>query len=250
MAGPPDAARRAFLRGSAVLAPAAALVATLAQAQEKPPRDDLAESAAAPPPPATKDYRPTFFTPAEWAFVNAACDIIIPHDDTGPGAVELGVPEYIDRQMQTPYAEGAIWYMSGPFLKAAPEFGYQSALTPRQQYRLSIRAIDAHCQAAFNKAFAELPPAQQHDLLSQIDAAKLTAPDIDLHSFFHGFLLKNVMEGYFCDPMYGGNRDMAAWTMIGYPGVRADYRAWVDKPGRYPYGPVSIHGEDSDVTHG
>jgi hypothetical protein len=40
-------------------------------------------------------------------------------------------------------------------------------------------------------------------------------------------LLKNVMEAYFGDPMYGGNKDMAGWTMIGYPSVRADYLEWV-----------------------
>src|SRR6516225_5963491 len=27
--------------------------------------------------------------------------------------------------------------------------------------------------------------------------------------------------------VYGGNRDMAGWKMIGYPGARYDYRDWV-----------------------
>jgi gluconate 2-dehydrogenase gamma chain len=29
-----------------------------------------------------------------------------------------------------------------------------------------------------------------------------------------------VKEGFFADPIYGGNRDMVAWRMIGYPGAR------------------------------
>ena len=29
------------------------------------------------------------------------------------------------------------------------------------------------------------------------------------------------MEGFFSDPIYGGNRDMASWKMIGYPGLPA-----------------------------
>jgi gluconate 2-dehydrogenase gamma chain len=32
------------------------------------------------------------------------------------------------------------------------------------------------------------------------------------------------MEGFFADPIYGGNRNMASWRMIGYPGLPATYR--------------------------
>nr|WP_272901273.1 hypothetical protein [Herbaspirillum frisingense] len=47
-------------------------------------------------------------------------------------------------------------------------------------------------------------------------------------------------EGYFCDPVDGGNKGMAAWKMIGFPGARADYYDWVDQYGRtYPLPPVS-----------
>ena len=58
-----------------------------------------------------------------------------------------------------------------------------------------------------------------------------------------GFLLVNVNEGYFCDPSYGGNKDMAAWKMIGYPGVRADYLEFVGEARPYPYAPVSLYGK-------
>ncbi len=47
-------------------------------------------------------YQPRFFTNTEWAFVNAAVARLIPSDDNGPGAIEAGVPEFIDRQMETP----------------------------------------------------------------------------------------------------------------------------------------------------
>src|SRR5262249_53638075 len=50
-------------------------------------------------------------------------------------------------------------------------------------------------------------------------------------------------EGFFADPVYGGNRDMAGWKMIGYPGARYDYRDWVERHNeRYPLPPVSIGG--------
>lgn len=36
---------------------------------------------------------------------------------------------------------------------------------------------------------------------------------------------------------------MAAWRMVGFPGARADFTDWMDKPGApYPLGPVSIGG--------
>ena len=41
---------------------------------------------------------------------------------------------------------------------------------------------------------------------------------------FFEALLQIVMEGFFADPYYGGNRDMAGWKMIGYPGLPADYQ--------------------------
>ncbi|MGI4793713.1 MAG: gluconate 2-dehydrogenase subunit 3 family protein [Janthinobacterium lividum] len=242
MTDEPDARRRAFLRGSAVLAPAA-LVASVVHAQERPRKDDLLLSDPGPDRPADPQYKPAFFTPAEWAFVNAACDRLIPRDKVGPGAVELGVPEYIDRQMLTPYSAGGGMYMSGPFLKAAPEFGYQSKLTPREQYRLGIRAVDAHCTQAFGRSFADLSLEQQDDTLKKIQSGQIVSDEIALGTFFASFLLKNTREGYFGDPMYGGNKGMGSWKMIGYPGVRADYQDWVDRYGeRYPYGPVSLHG--------
>jgi gluconate 2-dehydrogenase gamma chain len=53
-------------------------------------------------------------------------------------------------------------------------------------------------------------------------------------------LLQNTREGYFCDPKHGGNKGMAAWRMINFPGARADYIDWVEQYGRrYPLPPVS-----------
>lgn len=233
---PDRASRRDFLKGAASLAPLAALSGPAAPA----PASELS-----PPPstPASNDYPPSFFAPAEWAFLNAACARLIPNDDNGPGAVELGVPQYIDRQMATPWAEGGLWYMQGPFVEAKAEFGYQSALTPKQQYRLGIKAINEAVQAASGKNFADLPPADQDEWLKKIEKGEVKSPDLPLKTFFTSFLLKNVMEGYFGDPLYGGNKDMGAWKMIGHPGVRADYLEFVAEAKPYPYGPVSLHGK-------
>jgi gluconate 2-dehydrogenase gamma chain len=196
-----------------------------------------------PPPahPAGADDQPKFFTPPEWAFLKAACARLIPEDELGPGALQAGVPHFIDGQMLTPWADGGLWYMQGPFLEAKPEFGNQSALTPKQSYRLGIKAIDAACQSGSGKDFAALTAEQQDEMLKKIEQGAVTSPDLSLKSFF-SLLLKTVMEGFFGDPLYGGNKDMAGWKLIGHPGVRADYREWVAEAKPYPYGPVSLYG--------
>ena len=57
-------------------------------------------------------------------------------------------------------------------------------------------------------------------------------------------MLANTKEGYFADPMHGGNFGMQSWVYIGFPGARASYAEWVDQHNvKYPLGPVSIKGE-------
>ncbi len=188
-------------------------------------------------------YSLRYFTQEEWAFLQAACARLIPADENGPGAVELGVPEFIDREMDGTFGYAATWYMQGPFASAVPELGYQSPLTPRAVYRAGIVAVDAHCWQTFgNKSFSELPVTQQDAVLSDLESGTLDFENVSGKAFF-GFLLQNTKEGYLSDPIHGGNKDMASWKMIGFPGARADFLDWVDKHGvRYPLGPVGIMG--------
>jgi gluconate 2-dehydrogenase gamma chain len=236
-------ARREFLRKSLTLIPVVTLASTGlgAQAFAQAPGDKPA--AAAVPMPAG-DYTPSFFTPQEWAFVVAACDRLIPADHVGPGAVELGVPAFLDRHLQTPYANGAIWYMQGPFIEAPAEFGYQGRLNLRELIRIGIKAMDASCQQQFaGKVFAELSHGDQETLLKAAEGGKLVLDGISSKTFFSN-LLNEVRNGYFADPSYGGNKNMGAWKMIGYPGMRADYMDWItvrDKP--YPLPPVDLSGK-------
>jgi gluconate 2-dehydrogenase gamma chain len=188
-------------------------------------------------------YVPRYFTRDEWDFLQAACDRLIPADENGPGASELGVPEFIDREMDGAFGHAATWYMQGPFESAIPELGYQSPHTPAEVYRIGIAAVDAQCRKMFgNRSFAELPVPTQDSVLSDLETGALDFANVSGKSFF-GFLLQNTKEGYLADPVHGGNRNMKSWTMIGFPGSRADFIDWVDKYGvRYPIGPVGISG--------
>jgi gluconate 2-dehydrogenase gamma chain len=233
-------ARRGFLRKSIVILPAAALTMT-GQTQEAASNAAATAKKAAQQPEA---YLPTFFHPQEWAFVHAAVARLIPADQNGPGALEAGVPEFIDRQMDAIFGHGSIWYMQGPFVDSAPEFGYQGKLAPREVYRAGIAASDAHCQKTLGgKPFAQLEAAQQDQVLKDIETGAITLDGVDGKAFF-GFLLQNTREGFLSDPMHGGNKNMLGWKLIGFPGARADFADWVGRPGEaYPLPPVSIHGQ-------
>jgi len=231
--------RRRFLQASLTLIPVVSLAPQSVFAATPQTQPNGSTSAGA-------EYSPRYFTAAEWAFVNAATEQLIPKDDMGPGAVECGIPVFIDRQMETPYAHGALWYMQGPFMPdVAPEFGYQQRLTPRDIYRFGIRACDVACQLSQGKTFAEMDASSQLQTLQQLESGAIAMEEMAPTLFF-AQLLKNTKEGYFADPIYGGNKRMAGWKMIGFPGARADFMDWIDHPNeRYPLGAVSIDGQRS-----
>lgn len=113
----------------------------------------------------SSNYAPTYFNIAEWAFINAAVARLIPSEGTGPGGVDAGVPEFIDRQMELPYGHGAYFYLKGPFLEnSPPTLGYQLRYTPREIYRLGIAAANSATQKSQGKGFAQLPAADQDRL--------------------------------------------------------------------------------------
>ncbi len=192
-------------------------------------------SADSPPEESGTEFK--FFTADERAFVEAAVSRLIPHDEVGPGAVEAGVPFFLDRQLAGPFGRGDHYYLGGPWKKGAPEQGYQSRYSPAQLYRAAIRAIDKYSVAQFKVSnFANLSVADRDTVLKGLENGKIELDDgVDSKSFF-AMLLQNTKEGYFSDPIYGGNKDMAAWKMIGFPGAHYDYSEWVTRHGE----PVTI----------
>jgi gluconate 2-dehydrogenase gamma chain len=50
------------------------------------------------------------------------------------------------------------------------------------------------------------------------------------------------MEGFFSDPIYGGNRNKVSWKMIGFPGLPATYANLIEpyRNKRYAVDPQSI----------
>jgi gluconate 2-dehydrogenase gamma chain len=194
------------------------------------------------PPQAVTQAGWLFFTADEAAAVEALADRIIPPDPTTPGGKDAGCAVYIDRQLIGSFGTSSGLYTSPPFVTGSPQQGPQSADPPAVVYRKSLAALDRYCRAHGGNPFAQMPSDQQDQLLSGLEAGSVQLEGSNGKSFF-GMLLKNVQEGFFADPIYGGNKDMCGWKMIGYPGAHYDYRDWVGRHNeRYPHPPVSIAG--------
>jgi gluconate 2-dehydrogenase gamma chain len=175
---------------------------------------------------ASGDWR--YLEPSEVAFLTAAVDRLIPPDPTGPSASEAGVVVFLDRQLHGDYGHGAHFYLGGPWPEGEDSQGYQSRFTPAEFYRHAIPAIEqAVGRIEGGKRFEELPAERQDALLKQIEAGELELEGPITSKAFFAMFLQNVLEGYFADPIYGGNKDAAAWKMIGFPGAHYDYSEWV-----------------------
>ena len=118
--------------------------------------------------------------------------------------------------------------MKGPFQHGTKEQGLQSEVTPAEHYRKALAALDAHCQQAFGKNFAALLDAQKDAVIKDLEDDTLKLAEGGGQDFFKQ-ILNDTHTGFFADPIYGGNKDMASWKMIGFPGAHYDYREWVDR---------------------
>ena len=191
-----------------------------------------------------------FFTADEATFIEAAVDRLIPPDERGIGGKDAGCAVFIDRQLAGPYGRDDGLFTRPPFMPGVPTQGYQSEATSGGRYRAALKALADYVASEFGgKSFAELAPADQDKVLSGLETGKIALKDVKSADFFT-LLLQNTQEGFFADPIYGGNRDMAGWRLIGFPGARYDYRDWVERHNEpYPLPPVSIMGR-SEWTAG
>jgi len=208
--------RRDFLKG--------AMVGTAALAAGGPAPAAAQTAASASVAPTPPDAEPLLtLTATEHAFIVAAVDTLIPADELSPSGSACGVAIFIDRQLGGAYGMGARLYRQGPFPKAKPELGYQLSLNPREFFRAGIESANAWARKTYGKDFDRLSEADREAALKAMEDDKAPFPGFSSRMFFDA-LLQIAMEGFFADPIYGGNRDMSGWKMVGYPGLPATYR--------------------------
>ncbi|MFP3947958.1 MAG: gluconate 2-dehydrogenase subunit 3 family protein [Longimicrobiales bacterium] len=138
-------------------------------------------------------------TAQETALLTAMVDRLIPSDEHGPGAVESGALQYIDRLLGAPLSE------------------------ERDAYRTGLAGLDRYSRYSRGARFTELEPAVQDSVLLDLDTGSATGSGAGFggsSAVFFNMVKNHVWEAMFGDPHYGGNRDFAGWDLVGYPGPR------------------------------
>jgi len=190
-----------------------------------------------------------FFRPDEVLFIEAATERLIPADENGPGALAAGVPTFLDRQLAGAWGAGERLYRPGPWHDGEPTQGYQLPYTPAELFRNALRGINEDLIGGRKTSFDKLAPADQDAYLESLQKGRHDLHGVPAHIFFDS-LLALTIEGFFSDPVYGGNRDMVSWKMIGFPGAYASFYELVDRHGiAYTRPPISMGDNGRGVIH-
>ena len=88
--------------------------------------------------------------------------------------------------------------------------------------------------------------AQKDEVIGGLEDGSLKLEGTDGQDFFK-LILKDTQNGFLADPIYGGNKDMASWKMIGFPGAHYDYRDWIDRHNRARHAAGRRHQESSEL---
>jgi gluconate 2-dehydrogenase gamma chain len=144
--------------------------------------------------------------------LEAIAERIFPKTDT-PGAVEIGAVNYIDLALSGDYAPLA------PF------------------YRQGLRLVNRHAQAKHGRKFRALTSDQRDAVLVDCEAGAVAG--FKKAAEFFETVRYHVLEGVFCEPQYGGNKDMIGWRLVDFPGQQFGYAdAYINK--RVDLEPVAV----------
>jgi gluconate 2-dehydrogenase gamma chain len=175
-----------------------------------------------------------FFDEHQWLTIEAATARIIPTDHD-PGAREAGVARFIDL-----YLSGIKYiYASADgsgFLEldgALAESWREHIAELQALYADGIRRIERLASELFDTSFSELSDEEQDQVLVELSGTPKPEPMASLESRGSGYgfalqsdvgldffstLCLHTRQGFYCDPVYGGNRDRIGWAVIGFPG--------------------------------
>lgn len=227
----PDPSRRGFLKNSGIAvggAAGGALLGGLFTTQFG--KKDEKKSSAGNEKKTEKRYEEArmFFTRfADFAILEQATERIFPEDKNGPGAIGLGVPYFIDKQLAGPYGNNVKDYRQGPFTNGNGTAA-DSSLNRGEIIINGLRMMSEESMKRFDTKFDEASEEQQTEILKDFEADKVKIKGISSKSFFK--LLRTLtLEGAYCDPLYGGNRDMQGWKMKEYPGSIASYANMIEE---------------------
>jgi gluconate 2-dehydrogenase gamma chain len=122
-----------------------------------------------------------------FATLSAVCDRILPRDED-PGALDLGVPEYLDAML-----------------------GTKDLATVHEMLGKVFPVLDKEAAKKFSgKKFAEIAPTDQDAILATWQNGT------ESRQKFFDIAVSLTMEGAFGDPKYGGNKGGLGFKMMGF----------------------------------
>jgi gluconate 2-dehydrogenase gamma chain len=181
----------------------------------------------------------TFFDDHQRATVEAAMARIIPTDHE-PGAREAGCVDFVDRYLSGVEHVYALPDGSGfEVLEGRRAQAWRTRIDRiRQTYSDGLADLDRRSRLAHGTDFVQLTEEQQDQVIRDLErgvtdsgtdvrpnityggpvepALQQTNSETDLT--FLPLLVLHTRQGFYADPVYGGNRGHVGWQVIGFPG--------------------------------
>ena len=137
----------------------------------------------------------TFFTPEEFAILQALCDRIVPQSDV---ADKVPIAAFVDQKMADNHTDGM-----------------QQEGEPDMQtlWRRGLRALDAEAALRFGVRFVELGGGRQDDVIGFVQTKNVQAAEwqgVPLDSFFKSRVLHDIVTYFYGMPQ--------GWDQIGFGG--------------------------------
>jgi len=136
-----------------------------------------------------------FLSEAEWALLEAVCARLMPQPDR---AAPVPIAPFVDQKLAENQGDG---------------YRYADMPPMREAWRRGLAAIEAESRERYGASFAELPEADQDELLKAIEAGRVDGEHwrgLPPKRFFKALLVKQVVTIYYAHP--------SAWSEIGFGG--------------------------------
>jgi len=144
----------------------------------------------------TIGWPPKFCTTEEGQLLEAIAGRIIPRTDT-PGAVDAGVPAFIDTMMAEFYQE-----------------------KEKTAFREGLKTVEADAQSAYGKSFTTLTPEQQDELLTKYDKEAFAENNKEDEPHFFRTIKELTILGFFTS-------EPGATEVLKYDPVPGDYKGCI-----------------------
>jgi hypothetical protein len=171
---------------------------------------------------------PRFLTEHEYAVVDAAADRLIPPSGAHPGGAALGVADYVDRLLGAFTFDPPLIFAGGPFSgRAGGDASFGEFLPLSRHEELAWRTRIEGSRGLVEREFNGPVLGWQEIYRQGIAALGADFTDVDggeqdrrlaAHRELRQALYEHACEGAYGPPEYGGNRDLAGWHAIEFPG--------------------------------